>query len=66
MTGTDLREKSDAELRELSDESREAMFRLKMELRTGQLDQPGKVRALRRDIARIETILRERALAASA
>jgi ribosomal protein L29 len=43
MTGTDLREKSEAELRELSDESREAMFRMKMELRTGQLDQPGKV-----------------------
>ena len=63
-----------AELRELSDESlveklREAkaeLFNLRVQAATGQLDSHGRLQVIRRDIARIYTIMRERELGLSA
>lgn len=47
--------------REIDDE----MFRLRLQRSTGQAEAPHKMRDLRRDRARIKTLLRERELAAS-
>ncbi len=65
MKPADIREKSDAELRELATASREELFRLRMQLHTGQLEKPTRLQEVRKDIARIETILRERELSAA-
>ncbi len=63
-----------AELRELSDEElvsrlREAkgeLFNLRVQSATGQLENHGRLQVIRRDIARIYTIMRERELGLSA
>ena len=61
MDAAELRKKSDEELRkELVDLTREA-FNLRMQKGTGQLTRPSQVKTVRRDIARIKTVLHERA-----
>ena len=42
--------------------SKEALFNLRFQSATGQLESHGRLKAVRRDIARIYTILREREL----
>ena len=42
--------------------SKEELFNLRFQAATGQLDSHGRLRAIRRDIARIYTIIREREL----
>ena len=60
MNARELRTRSDEELRtELMALHREA-FNLRMQKGTGQLTRPGQVTALRRDIARVKTVLNER------
>ena len=59
-----------AELRELPDdelvtklrEAKEELFNLRFQAATGQLESHGRLRAVRKDIARIYTVLSERAL----
>jgi len=59
-----------ADLRELDDdalvakllESKEELFNLRFQNATGQLESHGRLRAVRKDIARIYTIMREREL----
>ncbi|NIM28519.1 MAG: 50S ribosomal protein L29 [Gammaproteobacteria bacterium] len=65
MDAKELRAKSDEELRrELMDLSREA-FNLRMQQGTGQLSRPNQVKDVRRNIARVKTILNERRRAES-
>jgi large subunit ribosomal protein L29 len=52
MTVDDLR----ARAKDLDDE----LFRLRIQKSMGQLEAPAKVRGVRRDLARIQTILREK------
>ena len=60
MNAPELRVKSNDELRkELIDLNREA-FNLRMQKGIGQLSRPGRIKSLRRDIARIKTVLSER------
>lgn len=60
MKARDLRGKSDDELsKELDELSREA-FNLRMQQGTGQLARPSQFKAVRRDIARVMTIINER------
>jgi large subunit ribosomal protein L29 len=59
----DIRELPVSELTERLDETREELFNLRFQLATGQLDNYRRVRLLRRDIARVKTVLRERELA---
>jgi len=60
MNALELRVKSNDELRkELIDLNREA-FNLRMQKGIGQLSRPGRIKSLRRDIARIKTVLSER------
>ncbi len=60
MKASELRDKTDEELgKELLDLNREA-FNLRMQKGTGQLSRPSQVKAVRRDIARVKTILNQR------
>jgi large subunit ribosomal protein L29 len=61
MKSKDLRERETADLVELRDVTRREMFHNKMKNHTGQLDDTSQMRKARRDIARIETVLSERA-----
>lgn len=61
MNAKDLRERETADLVELRDVTRREMFHNKMKNHTGQLEDVSLLRKARRDIARIETLLRERA-----
>ncbi len=60
MKASELRELSTAELLEKGRELREAHLNAKVRHATGQLEDTAKLRSLRRDIARVETVLRER------
>ncbi|MBT6277182.1 MAG: 50S ribosomal protein L29 [Chromatiales bacterium] len=60
MKATELRQKSDSELRDEMTALRKEAFALRMQKGTGQLTRGSQVRAVRRDIARVETILTER------
>jgi large subunit ribosomal protein L29 len=53
----ELRELGVAELRKKKDELREDVFRLRIKLSTGELEDTAKIRRTKKDIARIETIL---------
>jgi len=64
-TAADLRELSDEELVLRVREAKEELFNLRFQMATGQLDNNRRLRTVRRDIARIYTILRERELGLS-
>ncbi len=65
MNAKELRAKSEEDLdTELQELSREA-FNLRMQQGTGQLSRPNQVKDVRRNIARVKTILNERRRAES-
>jgi large subunit ribosomal protein L29 len=66
MQASELRQKSTDELLSISKEYRRNLFDLRFKQHTGQLTQTSELRAMRRDIARVETILRERQIAQQA
>jgi len=53
---------TDAEARQKEQEVAEELFRLRMRKSTGQLENPMRLRQLRRDLARLKTIRRARVL----
>jgi len=64
-TGTqpvELRGLEDDELQSKLREAKEELFNLRFQAATGQLDNHGRLKIVRRDIARLYTILREREL----
>ena len=58
----ELRNLDDTELVGKLKEAKEELFNLRFQGATGQLENHGRLRAVRKDIARIYTILREREL----
>ena len=56
----DLKEMPVSDLTERLENTREELFNMRFQLATGQLDNYRRVRLLRRDIARVKTVLRER------
>jgi large subunit ribosomal protein L29 len=60
MKARELREKSIEELRNTESELREQLFKLRFQKATGQIENPVKIRLVRKDIARVQTILAER------
>ena len=60
MTAQEVRDLTNVEIREQLLQSREELFRLRFRSATQELENPRLLRALRRDIARLQTILRER------
>jgi len=64
VTGEEIRNLDAAELDLKQREAREQLFRLRFQMTMGQTDGIKKYRVLRRDLARILTVQRERAKAA--
>ena len=62
----DIRNISDKELAQRIKDEEENLIHLKFQKETSQLESPIKVRLLRRDIARMKTVMVERAAAAAA
>lgn len=62
----DLRAKSPDELKDMLIALRREQFNLRFQRATGQLESTNRIRAIRRDIARIKTILGQRAAGAPA
>ncbi len=60
MRAEKVRELDDGELQAKEMELFEQIFRLRIKKSTGQLDQPGKIRVLQKDLARVKTVLSER------
>ena len=65
MKAEDLRTKSADELKESLVGLRKEQFNLRFQQASGQLENTARVRQVRRDIARIKTILRDKEQAAS-
>jgi large subunit ribosomal protein L29 len=61
----ELRRLGDSELLGRLGEARRELFNLRFQLATGQLDNSARLGAVRRDIARLSTFLREREIAAA-
>ena len=59
----ELRDLSDEELETKLAEAKEELFNLRFQLVTGQLDNPMAIKTMRKEIARILTVIRERELA---
>ena len=53
---------SSEELVRKLDDLKEELFNLRFQMATAQLDNPMRIREVRRDIARVKTIMRERQL----
>lgn len=62
MKTEDIRELGEADIEQKIEEAQEELFRLRFRSATQMLENPMLVRTLRRDIARMKTILREREL----
>ncbi|ACV59707.1 MULTISPECIES: 50S ribosomal protein L29 [Alicyclobacillus] len=62
MKATELRSLSDEELKARIDGLKDELFNLRFQLATGQLENPMRIRQVRKDIARAKTILRQREL----
>lgn len=62
MKPDEIRALSDEEILNRLDEAYEEMFNLRIQHGIGQLANPARIREVRRDIARMKTILREREL----
>ena len=65
MKNNKLKEMSSPELEKELGELKSELFKLRFSLATNGLDNPLKVKEVRKDIARIKTILRERELKAN-
>jgi len=63
-TAAELRELADDELVERLDDNREELFNLRFQVVTGQLDNPSRISEVKREVARILTVQREREIAA--
>ncbi len=60
MNASELRDKDGKALRKELDELRREAFKLRMQQGTGQLGRPSEIKRVRRDLARVLTVLGER------
>lgn len=65
-TLVEMHEMSDAKLEEMLENAREEMFNLRFQRASGRLEDYTRLRAVRREIARLETLLHQRDLAKTA
>ena len=66
MKAKDIRERSDDELRKALGDLEEQLFKLRFQKSTGQIENPIKIREVRKDIARVMTVMNERRAEGSA
>ena len=59
MKAKELREKSQDELKTTLDELLKEQFNLRMQRGTGQLSRPSRMKEVRKDIARVKTLMNE-------
>jgi large subunit ribosomal protein L29 len=59
-----LRDMTVAELRLQEDQLAEQIFRLRFQVAASQVENPARLHLLRKDLARVKTVLREKAMAA--
>ncbi|PSL42536.1 LSU ribosomal protein L29P [Salsuginibacillus halophilus] len=62
MKANEIRELTTAEIEQQIQDLKEELFNLRFQLATGQLDNPARIRHVRKDIARVKTVHREREL----
>ncbi|HEX3551857.1 MAG TPA: 50S ribosomal protein L29 [Thermoanaerobaculia bacterium] len=62
MKASQMREQTTEELQDRERELAEQLFALRLQKVTGQLEKPARVRQVRKDLARVLTLLREREL----
>ena len=65
MSAADMREKTPDQLREQLEALKKEAFNLRFQQATGQLENTSQMRNVRRDAARVKTILNEKARAAA-
>jgi large subunit ribosomal protein L29 len=63
MTAAEIREMSDEELVEALDEAKAERFNLRFQVATNQIDDTARLTEVKKNIARILTVMRERELA---
>jgi large subunit ribosomal protein L29 len=63
MNAAELRDKSKDELQTRERELREQLLKLRFQRATGRMENPMKIREVRREIARIKTLMQERSQA---
>ena len=63
MKASDVRKRSAAELEAKLGELKKDLFQLRLQNATNQLDNPVRIAQVKRDIARVKTIIREQQLA---
>jgi large subunit ribosomal protein L29 len=66
MKANELRNKSVEELNKSVSDLKTELFNLRFQLATGELDNPMRINKVKKDIARVKTIIRERELNISA
>jgi large subunit ribosomal protein L29 len=66
MKAKNLRERSSEELAKSLSDLEEQLFKLRFQKSTGQIENPVKIREVRKDIARVLTIINERRVEESA
>ncbi|KOF57302.1 MULTISPECIES: 50S ribosomal protein L29 [Clostridium] len=64
MKANELREKTPQDLKVQLDDLKSELFRLRFQLATGQLENPMRIREVKKSIAQIKTIQREEELRA--
>lgn len=62
MKANEVRQLTNQELDSRLLELKSELFNLRFQLATGQLDNPMRIKAVRKDIARVKTIMRQREL----
>jgi len=62
MKASELREKSQEELNQELNELKSELFKLRFQFATNQLENPMQLKEVKRSIARVKTIMREREL----
>ena len=60
MKVTDIRDLPADDLRQREKEMDDQLFRLRIQKSMGQLEAAGKIKGVRRDLARVKTVLREK------
>jgi large subunit ribosomal protein L29 len=62
MKARELKDLTDEELVKKLGESKDELFKLRFQLVTNQLDNPNRIKEVRKNIARLKTVIREREL----
>ncbi len=65
MKASEIRDMEDSDLVQKLKDSRAELFNLRFQLATGQLDNPGRITVVKRDIARLHTEMRSREIEAA-